>query len=60
MCRMNDGGHERSVGILAALAQQERRNISERTRKALAERKATGMKLGNPTLRTKATTSHRY
>ena len=41
------------VGILAAVAQQERRNTSERTRKALAERKASGMKLGNPTLRTK-------
>ncbi len=33
----------------AALAEKERRMISERTRTALASRKATGTKLGNPT-----------
>jgi len=35
--------------LYAALAEKERRLISERTRSALASRKATGKKLGNPT-----------
>jgi DNA invertase Pin-like site-specific DNA recombinase len=35
--------------LYAALAEKERRLISERTRAALAVRKATGTKLGNPT-----------
>ncbi|HEV2897407.1 MAG TPA: recombinase family protein [Pseudaminobacter sp.] len=35
--------------LYAALAEKERRLISERTRAALASRKTTGMKLGNPT-----------
>ena len=35
--------------LYAALAEKERRLISERTRAALAIRKATGAKLGNPT-----------
>ena len=35
--------------LYAALAEKERRLISERTRAALASRKATGTKLGNPT-----------
>ena len=36
--------------IYAALAEQERRMISERTRKALAAKKAQGIRLGNPNL----------
>jgi DNA invertase Pin-like site-specific DNA recombinase len=35
--------------LCAALAEKERRLISERTKAALASRKTTGMKLGNPT-----------
>ena len=35
--------------LYAALAEKERRTISERTKTALASRKATGAKLGNPT-----------
>ncbi|WP_353829957.1 recombinase family protein [Mesorhizobium sp.] len=35
--------------LYAALAEKERRLISERTKAALASRKATGIKLGNPT-----------
>jgi DNA invertase Pin-like site-specific DNA recombinase len=35
--------------LYAALAEKERRLISERTKAALASRKMTGRKLGNPT-----------
>jgi DNA invertase Pin-like site-specific DNA recombinase len=35
--------------LYAALAEKERRLISERTRAALSSRKASGAKLGNPT-----------
>ena len=35
--------------LYAALAEKERRMISERTRSALSSRKASGTKLGNPT-----------
>ena len=35
--------------LYAALAEKERRLISERTRAALSSRKAGGKKLGNPT-----------
>ena len=35
--------------LYAALAEKERRQISERTRTALASRQTTGMKLGNQT-----------
>ncbi|TIP79470.1 MAG: recombinase family protein, partial [Mesorhizobium sp.] len=35
--------------LYAALAEKERRLISERTKAALASRKTTGIKLGNPT-----------
>ncbi|PZV35346.1 resolvase [Mesorhizobium kowhaii] len=40
--------------LYAALAEKERRLISERTKAALASRKAFGMKLGNPTNTTEA------
>ena len=35
--------------VYAALAEKERRLIAERTRAALAVRKASGVRLGNPT-----------
>jgi DNA invertase Pin-like site-specific DNA recombinase len=35
--------------LYAALAEKERRLISERTKAALASRRTTGIKLGNPT-----------
>lgn len=37
-----------TIGIFALLAQQERELISERTKKALAEKKKQGVKLGSP------------
>jgi DNA invertase Pin-like site-specific DNA recombinase len=40
--------NELTVGIMAVVAQQERRMISERTRKALQQAKANGKRLGNP------------
>jgi DNA invertase Pin-like site-specific DNA recombinase len=39
---------ELTIHVMAALAQHERRMISERTRQALAAAKHRGVKLGNP------------
>lgn len=43
--------NEMVVNILAAVAQEERKAISERTKAALAAAKARGVRLGNPQLR---------
>lgn len=40
--------NEFTLHIFAALAQQERKMISDRTRRALEEKKKTGVKLGSP------------
>src|SRR6516164_6953001 len=49
--------NEMVVGIMALVAQAERRMISERTKAALQAAKARGIKLGNPTRRPPKATS---
>lgn len=46
----NPSANELTINILAAVAQEERRMIGERTRAALAEAKKRGVQLGNPRL----------
>ncbi len=43
--------NELTIHIMAALAQYERKMISERTKAALARAKANGKQLGNPNLK---------
>jgi len=50
VCCDNPQANEMTIHILAAVAQQERKLISERTKAALARKKAQGFKLGNPNL----------
>src|SRR6478735_1726545 len=46
----NPSANELTVHILAAVAQAERKAISERTRAALAAARARGTRLGNPNI----------
>jgi DNA invertase Pin-like site-specific DNA recombinase len=46
----NPSANELTINILAAVAQEERRMIGERTKAALAEAKRRGVRLGNPRL----------
>lgn len=48
----NPSANELTINILAAVAQEERRLISERTKSALAAAKRRGVALGNPALGT--------
>lgn len=50
ICGDNPTANELTIHILAAVAQQERKLISERTKAALARKKSKGFKLGNPNL----------
>ena len=50
VCADNPEINELTIHILGAMAQYERKIISERTRNALAAAKQRGIKLGNPNL----------
>jgi len=50
VCVDNPNANELTIHILAAVAQDERKRISERTKAALGAAKARGTKLGNPNL----------
>ncbi len=50
LCVDNPQANELTIHILAAVAQQERKAISERTKAALKAAKARGVVLGNPNL----------
>ena len=52
--------NETVVGIMAVIAQAERRAISERTKAALSAAKRRGVKLGNPSLQPGTKTSARH
>lgn len=50
VCVDNPNANELTIHILAAVAQDERKRTSERTKAALGAAKARGVKLGNPNL----------